>query len=270
MRGRRRGLAPGRPRAAAAPDLTLGRPRPARRASSTRCARSPPALRHRDQRARRVGLRAPPGAAARASTRCSPGQSGHRQDDGRRGHRRRPRASSSTRSTSRRSCRKYIGETEKNLEPHLRRAPRAPTRSCSSTRPTRCSASAREVKDAHDRYANIEVAYLLQRMEAYDGRRSSSPRTYRRNIDDAFVRRLDFVIDFPFPEPPDRERLWRALLPAGGCRWRGTSTSACSRRASSSRAARSATSRSPPRSSPPRRAARSRCPSSCARSASST
>ncbi len=70
-----------------------------------------------------------------------------------------------------------------------------------------------EVKDAHDRYANIEVAYLLQKMESYPGAVILAT-NFRHNIDEAFLRRLDFVIDFPFPEPEDRERIWRLLLPA--------------------------------------------------------
>ena len=70
-----------------------------------------------------------------------------------------------------------------------------------------------EGSDSHDRYANIEVAYLLQRMEAYPGAVILAT-NFRRNIDDAFVRRLDFVIDFPFPEADDRRRLWELLLPS--------------------------------------------------------
>ena len=65
-----------------------------------------------------------------------------------------------------------------------------------------------EVSDSHDRYANMEVAYLLQRMEAYRGAVILAT-NFRRNLDDAFIRRLDFVIDFPFPEPADRRRIWR-------------------------------------------------------------
>ena len=73
---------------------------------------------------------------------------------------------------------------------------------------------------------------------------------FRRNIDDAFVRRLDFVIDFPFPEAEDRRRIWDACCPTRR-RAPTTSTSTSSRRSSSSPAARSATARSPPPSRPP-------------------
>jgi SpoVK/Ycf46/Vps4 family AAA+-type ATPase len=56
------------------------------------------------------------------------------------------------------------------------------------------------------------VAYLLQRMEAYPGVVILAT-NFKQNIDDAFVRRLDFVVDFPFPEAEDRRRIWRLLLP---------------------------------------------------------
>ena len=70
-----------------------------------------------------------------------------------------------------------------------------------------------EVKDAHDRYANIEVAYMLQKMECYDGAVILAT-NLRSNIDDAFLRRLDLAIEFPFPELDQRRAIWRTLLPA--------------------------------------------------------
>ncbi len=70
-----------------------------------------------------------------------------------------------------------------------------------------------EVQDAHDRYANVEVAYLLQRIERYDGAVILTT-NLRHNIDKAFLRRLDLVVDFPFPDEDDRGRLWQRLLPA--------------------------------------------------------
>ena len=76
----------------------------------------------------------------------------------------------------------------------------------------RCSASAPRSGTAHDRYANIEVAYLLQKMESYPGAVILAT-NFRQNMDNGFLRRLDFVIDFPFPEAEDRERIWRLLLP---------------------------------------------------------
>ena len=70
-----------------------------------------------------------------------------------------------------------------------------------------------EVHDAHDRYANVEVAYLLQRIERYEGAVILTT-NLRQNIDAAFLRRLDLVVEFPFPEEPERSRLWSRLLPA--------------------------------------------------------
>jgi SpoVK/Ycf46/Vps4 family AAA+-type ATPase len=71
----------------------------------------------------------------------------------------------------------------------------------------------REVRDAHDRHANIEVAFLLQRMESFDGLAILST-NLRANIDDAFTRRLDAIIDFPAPTVELRRSLWvRCLAP---------------------------------------------------------
>src|SRR5205814_9732714 len=70
-----------------------------------------------------------------------------------------------------------------------------------------------EVKDAHDRYANMEVAYLLQRMEAYEGLAILTT-NMRQNIDPAFLRRLRFILEFPRPDVAARETIWRQCLPA--------------------------------------------------------
>jgi ATP-dependent 26S proteasome regulatory subunit len=67
------------------------------------------------------------------------------------------------------------------------------------------------VRDAHDRYANIEVAYLLQRMESFDGLAVLST-NLRANLDEAFARRLDAVIDFPLPDAEYRFTLWDRCL----------------------------------------------------------
>ncbi len=68
-----------------------------------------------------------------------------------------------------------------------------------------------EVNDAHDRYANIEVDYVLQRMESFNG--VAVLATNRKgDLDSAFVRRIQFIIDFSPPTPPERERLWRLAL----------------------------------------------------------
>src|SRR5260221_11053511 len=70
-----------------------------------------------------------------------------------------------------------------------------------------------DVKDAHDRYANIEVAYLLQRMETFGGLAIFTT-NMRQNLDPAFLRRIRFILDFPRPDVAARERIWRQCLPA--------------------------------------------------------
>ncbi len=106
---------------------------------------------------------------------------------------------------------KYIGETEKNLE-RIFSAADGSNAILFFDEADALFGKRSEVSDSHDRYANIEVAYLLQRMEAYPGAVILAT-NFRRNIDDAFVRRLDFVVDFPFPEAEDRRRIWRLVLP---------------------------------------------------------
>ncbi|RED56802.1 ATP-binding protein [Cohnella lupini] len=70
-----------------------------------------------------------------------------------------------------------------------------------------------EVKDAHDKYANIEAAYLLQRIEAYDGVTILATNLLQ-NMDEALIRRMSFVVKFPFPGPAERELIFRAHLPS--------------------------------------------------------
>jgi len=106
---------------------------------------------------------------------------------------------------------KYIGETEKNLE-RIFAAADGSNAILFFDEADALFGKRSEVSDSHDRYANIEVAYLLQRMEAYAGAVILAT-NFKRNIDDAFVRRLDFVVDFPFPEADDRRRIWDLLLP---------------------------------------------------------
>ena len=106
---------------------------------------------------------------------------------------------------------KYIGETEKNLE-RIFTAADGSNAILFFDEADALFGKRSEVSDSHDRYANMEVAYLLQRMEAYPGAVILAT-NFRRNLDDAFVRRLDFVIDFPFPEPADRRRIWERVLP---------------------------------------------------------
>jgi SpoVK/Ycf46/Vps4 family AAA+-type ATPase len=71
-----------------------------------------------------------------------------------------------------------------------------------------------EVKDSHDRYANIEVSYLLQRMEEYRGLAILTT-NLKSSLDTAFLRRLRFVVQFPFPDAAHRAAIWRAVFPPG-------------------------------------------------------
>jgi hypothetical protein len=106
---------------------------------------------------------------------------------------------------------KYIGETERNLD-RIFAAAEGSNAILFFDEADALFGKRSEVKDAHDRYANIEVAYLLQRMESYPGAVVLAT-NYRRNIDEAFLRRLDFAIDFPFPDAAHRARIWARLLP---------------------------------------------------------
>jgi autotransporter translocation and assembly factor TamB len=107
---------------------------------------------------------------------------------------------------------KYIGETEKNLRKVFDAAEHSGAilffDEADSLFGTRT-----EVRDSHDRYANLEVNYLLQRMEDYSGLAILA--TNRRSaLDSALPRRLRFVIDFPFPGPDDRRQIWERAFPA--------------------------------------------------------
>jgi ATP-dependent 26S proteasome regulatory subunit len=70
-----------------------------------------------------------------------------------------------------------------------------------------------EVKDSHDRYANIEISYLLQQMETYRGLAVLTT-NQRSALDPAFVRRLRFIVEFPFPDAAMRAEIWRRVFPA--------------------------------------------------------
>ncbi len=109
---------------------------------------------------------------------------------------------------------KYIGETERNLSAIFREAEDSRNSAVLFFDEADALFGKRsEVKDAHDRYANIEINYLLQRLEEYSGVVILAS-NFRRNIDDAFIRRLRFVVEFPFPEEKSRERIWRGVFPA--------------------------------------------------------
>ncbi|MEU0675317.1 ATP-binding protein [Streptomyces sp. NPDC006172] len=102
---------------------------------------------------------------------------------------------------------KYVGETEKNLERIFTEADRTDAVLLFDEADA-VFGKRSEVKDAHDRYANMESAYLLQRLESFDGIALLTT-NLRANIDEAFTRRLDLVVDFPFPDPGQRLALWR-------------------------------------------------------------
>ncbi|MBB4753131.1 ATP-binding protein [Actinoplanes lobatus] len=106
---------------------------------------------------------------------------------------------------------KYIGETEKNLE-RIFAAAESAGAVLFFDEADAIFGKRSEVHDAHDRYANLEVAYLLRRMERYDGVAILAT-NLRENLDDAFLRRLQFVVEFPMPGQGDRERMWRRFLP---------------------------------------------------------
>lgn len=106
---------------------------------------------------------------------------------------------------------KYIGETEKNLEKIFSEA-QSSNAILFFDEADAIFGKRSEVKDSHDRYANIEVSYLLQRMEAYDGVTILAT-NLRANLDEAFTRRLQFAVDFPFPDETDRLRIWQTLFP---------------------------------------------------------
>jgi SpoVK/Ycf46/Vps4 family AAA+-type ATPase len=106
---------------------------------------------------------------------------------------------------------KYIGETEKNLEKVFNEA-QSSNAILFFDEADAIFGKRSGVKDARDRYANIEVSYLLQRMEVYDGVTILAT-NLRSNIDEAFLRRLQFAIDIPFPDEKDRLRIWQTLFP---------------------------------------------------------
>jgi hypothetical protein len=107
---------------------------------------------------------------------------------------------------------KYIGETEKNLR-RLFDAAEASGAILLFDEADALFGRRSEIKDSHDRYANIEVSYLLQRMEAYRGLAILTT-NFETALDPAFQRRLRFSVQFPFPDPAQRERIWRGVFPA--------------------------------------------------------
>jgi SpoVK/Ycf46/Vps4 family AAA+-type ATPase len=106
---------------------------------------------------------------------------------------------------------RYIGVTEKHLAAIFREAEMSQSLLFFDEADS-LFGKRTEVKDVHDRYANLEVNYLLQRIEQYEGVVILAT-NMQRNLDDAFLRRIQEVIDFPFPDEALRERIWRRHLP---------------------------------------------------------
>jgi SpoVK/Ycf46/Vps4 family AAA+-type ATPase len=106
---------------------------------------------------------------------------------------------------------KYIGETEKNLARIFAEAETS-NAILFFDEADALFGQRSEVRDAHDRYANIEIGFLLQRMEEHEGIVILAT-NLRKNMDDAFVRRMQFAVEFPFPAAPDRRAIWERMWP---------------------------------------------------------
>ncbi|MCP4869035.1 MAG: AAA family ATPase [Proteobacteria bacterium] len=106
---------------------------------------------------------------------------------------------------------KYVGETEKHLSRLFVATEESPCVLLFDEADALFGKRA-EVKGAQDRFANLEVSYLLQRLESFDGVAILTT-NLKRNVDEAFLRRFTFVVDFPFPERAQREEIWRRVLP---------------------------------------------------------
>ena len=106
---------------------------------------------------------------------------------------------------------KYIGDTEKNLR-RLFDAAEDGGAILFFDEADALFGKRSEVKDSHDRYANIEINYLLQRLEAYRGLAILAT-NMKNALDAAFTRRLRFIVNFPFPGVPERQEIWRHVFP---------------------------------------------------------
>src|SRR5690606_9508293 len=107
---------------------------------------------------------------------------------------------------------KYIGETEKNLK-RVFDAAEASGAILFFDEADALFGKRTEVKDSHDRYANIEIDYLLQRMEDYRGLAILAT-NMKSHLDPAFLRRLRFVVDIPAPDAAVRREIWRRAFPS--------------------------------------------------------
>ncbi|MBV9201159.1 MAG: AAA family ATPase [Alphaproteobacteria bacterium] len=107
---------------------------------------------------------------------------------------------------------KYIGETEKNLD-RLFTAAQDANCVLFFDEADALFGKRSEVRDSHDRYANLEISYLLQKMEEFEGLAILAT-NLRQNLDDAFTRRLAFTVHFPFPDEHERHRIWSEIWPS--------------------------------------------------------
>jgi DNA polymerase III delta prime subunit len=106
---------------------------------------------------------------------------------------------------------KYIGETEKNLDRVFSAAEHS-NAILFFDEADALFGKRSEVKDSHDRYANIEIGYLLQKMEEYEGIAILATNV-KHHIDEAFVRRIQMIVEFPFPDEAERHRVWQVIFP---------------------------------------------------------
>lgn len=107
---------------------------------------------------------------------------------------------------------KYIGETEKNLD-RIFNAAEQSNAILFFDEADALFGKRSEVRDSHDRYANIEISYLLQKMEEYQ-KISILATNLRQNLDEAFIRRLQSIVEFPFPDEYHRRRIWESVFPS--------------------------------------------------------
>ena len=106
---------------------------------------------------------------------------------------------------------KYIGETEKNLNTIFKES-EGSNSILFFDEADALFGKRTDVKDSHDRYANIETNYLLQKIDEFEGVVILST-NYRRNIDEAFIRRMQFIVNFPFPDAEYRLEIWKKAFP---------------------------------------------------------
>ena len=108
---------------------------------------------------------------------------------------------------------KYIGETEKNLSSIFKEAEQN-NAMLFFDEADALFGKRSEVRDSHDRYANVEISYLLQKMEEHEGVVIMAS-NLSTNIDDAFLRRIHFTVEFPFPDEGYRLKIWKSMVPQG-------------------------------------------------------